>query len=239
LLARRSQSKIERPLAAGVLASGVAALFSAAVMPALLLTLLLLGALIASEEPDREPQPLPWSPAPAGFAAALAAGAVVFACLLAVSDYRLERFQRHPGTAEYASLLSLPVPVVSEDIYCSRVLASRCQAGGASSQYECWRTAVQAAARATRTADDMANAWYNLAQFTAAQNDVAGTRMALSHAIQSAPKWFKPHWAMAELAAQTGDRVNARAEEKRAESLDPKHDPELSASLASLKSKLN
>ena len=98
---------------------------------------------------------------------------------------------------------------------------------------------MRAAARATATADDTANAWYNLAQFTAAQNDVAGTRTALSHAIQSAPKWFKPHWAMAELAAQTGDRANARAEEERAESLHPKPDPELSASLANLKSRLN
>ncbi len=239
LRARRSQSKTAPLLAAGVLASAVAALFSAAVMPALLLTMLLLGMLIASEKPDRDPAPLRSSSVWA-FATPVFAGATVFVCLLTVSDYRLARFQRNPGVAAYNFLTSVPVPLVSEDIYCSRVLASACGAADAgASQYDCWRTAVRAAARATGTADDTANAWYNLAQFTAAQNDVGGTRMALSHAIQSSPKWFKPHWAMAELAARTGDRANARLEAERAEALDAKRDPELLASLANLKARLN
>jgi O-antigen ligase len=237
--ALRSQSNIAPELAAGLLASGVAAFFSAAVMPPLLLTLLILGVLSASEEPDRALQPSGSRLAWAGFAIPVGAVAGVFACLLAVSDFRLAAFQHHPGMAEYNSILNLPIPVAAEDIYGSRILASTCGKDSTASHYDCWRTAVQAAARATRTADDTANAWYNLAQFTAAQNDVPGTRTALSRAIQSAPKWFKPHWAMAELAARTGDRTTALAEEEHAESLDAKHDPELSASLANLKSRLN
>jgi O-antigen ligase len=236
--ALRSRAKIAPALAAGILASGIAALFSAAVMPPILLTLLLLGVLTASEMPDRAPQPAR-SRGWAAVAAPAAAGIAVFACLLAASDYCLAAFQRHPGVAEYNTVLSLPLPVAAEDIYVSRVLTSVCGKVNSGSLYDCWRTAVRAAARATATADDPANAWYNLAQFTAAQNDIGGTRMALTRASQSAPKWFKPHWAMAELSIRTGDRANARAEAERAASLNAKRFPELSASLANLQARLN
>jgi hypothetical protein len=208
-------------------------------MPPLLLTLVILGALTASEKSDRVPQPAATRFTWGAFAVPIGAAAGAFACLLAVSDFRLAAFQRHPGMAEYNSILNLPIPVAAEDMYGSRLLASACGKDASVSQYDCWRTAIRAAARATRTADDTANAWYNLAQFTAAQNDVAGTSMALSHAIEANPKWFKPHWAMAELASRTGDRGKARREEEIAESLTAKRDPELTASLLNLKARLN
>jgi O-antigen ligase len=236
--ANRSQSKFAPSLTAGILASGIAGLFSAAIMPPLLLTLLTLAALTALEEPDRALQSagsrLGWL----AFAAPVAAGVATFGCLLAISDYRLAAFQRHPGMAAYNSVLSLAVPVAAEDIYGSRMLASTCGTGVSGGRYDCWRTALRAAARATSTADDPANAWYNLAQFTAAQNDIGATRAALTNASRSAPQWFKPHWALAELSIRTGDRGIARAEAERAASLNSNHNPEFSASLATLQASL-
>jgi len=238
--ALRVQSKVAAPLAAALLASGVAAMFSAAVMPPLLLSLLIVGMLTASEQPDRRIAGTQSRLLLAGFAVPAAAGVVIFACLLAVSDYRLARFQRHPGIPEYNAIMRLQTSIAAEDVYCSRMLAASCSTStGPAGQYDCWRIAIQAAARGTKTADDLANAWYNLAEFTAAQNDVRGTRMALTQATEAAPKWFKPHWAMAELLARTGDTANARMEADRAASLDANRNPEFSRALAQLKARMD
>jgi len=232
--ALRAKSKSAAPLAAGVVASITAAMFSAAVMPPLLLTLLLIAILTASETPDRSGFKATSPSLAFGFAFPVSAAIAAFALLLAVSDYRLELFQQSPGVKQYKAMLSLPVPVAAEDIYCSRVLARAC-----GQQYECWSTAVHAAARATRTADDPANAWYNLAQFTAAVNDVRGTGNALAMASQAAPNWFKPHWAMAELLSKTGDAAGSRAEAERAVSLAATHDVEVSRALSRLTARNN
>src|SRR5204862_245938 len=47
--------------------------------------------------------------------------------------------------------------------------------------------------RASRTAEDPANAWYRLAAIQAAQNDRAGAEQALRAALSAHPHWFKPH----------------------------------------------
>jgi O-antigen ligase len=243
--AARFQSSAEgrdytRPLAAGLAASAVAAMFNAAVMPPLLLTLMMLGALIATERAGSSALSKRPVFAFAGMAVPVTAGIVAFACILGVSDYRLARFQAHPGAEQYRALLNTPVRVAAEDIYASRILASSCgKLTPVSARFECFRTATSAAARATTTADDPANAWYNLAQFTAAQNDVRGTRMALSRAIAAAPHWFKPHWAMAELLAQTGEVDRARAEATQAAALDSNHTPELTLALTRLNARLD
>ncbi len=235
---RDSETKVSALLAAGILASAIAGMFTAAIMPPLLLTLLMLGAIVAAEQPEPVSRPVSGLVL-AGAGIPVAVCVAVFVCLLAASDYRLALFQNHPGVNQYASLLRLPVPIAAEDIYCSRALSSLCRnAGSGTAQMECWRTATTAAARATRTADDSANAWYNLAQFTAAQNDISGTGMALDRAIAAAPNWFKPHWAKAALLAQTGDAGHARQEARQAEILDANHTPEFSGALAQLAARI-
>lgn len=142
---------------------------------------------------------------------------VAFALLLAVSDFRLAQFQRD---LHYARL-----PIAAEDIYCSRMLAKTS-----------YRTAIEAAARATTTADDPANAWYNLAVFTAATGDIAGTRRSLEEAARQSPNWFKPHWTLSRLLAQTGDLSQARHEADRALLLDANHHSEVIYSLFTIRS---
>ena len=142
----------------------------------------------------------------------LAAPVAAFALLLAVSDFRLAQFQRD---LHYARL-----PVAAEDIYCSRMLAKTSM-----------RTAIEAAVRATTTADDPANAWYNLAVFTAASGDIVGTRRSLEEAARQSPNWFKPHWTLARLLKQTGDATHAKLEADRALLLDANHHSEVLATL--------
>ena len=56
-----------------------------------------------------------------------------------------------------------------------------------------------AALRATKTAEDPFNAWFNLAILWASQDNVPATEKALDSAIAASPRWFKPHWTLAQL----------------------------------------
>ncbi|MES1262686.1 MAG: hypothetical protein ABUS49_13210, partial [Acidobacteriota bacterium] len=223
-------------LAAGLVASLAASMFDAASLGPLLLTLLLLAALIALE-PSRSPDRFsvrPWVFAAAG--GAPAACFVVYAAAVAVADFRLVRFQQAPGAGTYEATRRAHLPGAAEDIFCSRTLLNQCEGvTGMAARIECWRVAEQVAARATITADDTANAWYNLALFTAAQNDVRGTRMALERATQIAPVWFKPHWALANLLLRTGDSGAAATAAARAAWLNGNHDPEVLETLHKLR----
>jgi len=233
--ARRVQSPIAAPLTAAIIASAVASMFDAASLAPVLLTLLALSVLVALEPPGHlrrpERQPL--------FGRALcAAGAALlalFAVSLAVSDFKLGRFQKKPDRESYETARKWRLPGAAEDIYCSRILLNACQGTQTiPARIECWRIAEQAAAEAVNTADDPANAWYSLALFTALPNDLRGTEMALKRAIGAAPAWFKPHWSLAKLLAQTGNIRSALPEAERAAILDGNHDPEVAATLAEL-----
>ena len=87
--------------------------------------------------------------------------------------------------------------------------------------------AIQAAVAATRTAEDRANAWYNLATVLAANNDSVGVENSLRTAIAWAPNWFKPHWTLAQLLELTKRPQQALAEAAEAVKLDADHDPEV------------
>ena len=87
--------------------------------------------------------------------------------------------------------------------------------------------AMEAGTRAVSTAEDRANAWYNLAGLLAGNNDTAGVEHALRNAIVWAPNWFKPHWALAQVLALTGHREGALAEARAAVERDGGHDAQL------------
>ena len=99
------------------------------------------------------------------------------------------------------------------------VLSTRVQAA---------QQAMEAAIRATRTAEDRQNAWYNLARLLAGQNNPAGVERSLRNAIAWAPNWFKPHWVLAQLLEATGRHEQALAEAEVAFGLDNGRDPEVS-----------
>jgi len=230
----RARSPLTPTLAAALAASFTAALFGAAVLPPLLLTALILAVLIASE-PAAPTRPVR---APAAIAVPVAAALLAAAAVYTISDFRLARFQAHPTAAGYGQMTAGFARILPEDIYASRVLSEICSKMTAPiERFECWRTATIAAGNGTRTADDTANAWYNLAIFTALPNDVAGTRKALFEAIRIAPNWFKPHWILAELLARQGNIEEASVEASRALRLDAAKNPEVIATAERLRTK--
>jgi O-antigen ligase len=87
--------------------------------------------------------------------------------------------------------------------------------------------ASESAIRATGTAEDRQNAWYNLAMIAALRNDRAGVENALRQAVACAPNWFKPHWTLSQLLELTGRHEEARREATLAKELDGSHDPEV------------
>jgi tetratricopeptide (TPR) repeat protein len=94
-----------------------------------------------------------------------------------------------------------------------------------------WQQALAAALRATDSAEDPHNAWYNLAVFRAAQNNYGATESALRSAIRAAPHWFKPHWMLARFLQQTGRLAEAGREAALADSLDAGRHPEVRQNL--------
>jgi len=89
--------------------------------------------------------------------------------------------------------------------------------------------ATDSAVRATETAEDRQNAWYNLATIAALRNDRASVENGLRRAIACAPNWFKPHWTLSQLLELTGQHAEARREAAIAMDLDGGHDPEVTA----------
>ena len=87
--------------------------------------------------------------------------------------------------------------------------------------------AVESAIRATQTAEDRQNAWYNLATIAALRNDPSGVENGLRQAIASAPNWFKPHWTLSQFLELRGRHAEARREALLAIELDGGHDPEV------------
>jgi len=94
--------------------------------------------------------------------------------------------------------------------------------------------ALEAGARATTTAEDRQNAWYNLAQLFAATENSANVEHALRNAIAWAPNWFKPHWALAQLLELTGHHDQALTEARAAVERDAGHNPEVTETLNKL-----
>ena len=92
--------------------------------------------------------------------------------------------------------------------------------------------AQAAAARATQTADDPFNAWYNLAAVRRFGGDSAAAEGALRRAIAARPNWFKPHWTLARLLLLESRTAEAEPEAALALTLDGGKDPDVSANLS-------
>jgi O-antigen ligase len=118
------------------------------------------------------------------------------------------------GAAEAYQRLTQHAPAgFSADLYYSRSMAQLAQnIHDPPRALVAWQQGRQAAMRATETAEERQNAWYNLAEFAAADNDAAGVERSLRAAIAASPNWFKPHWALARLLASTGRLSEAEKE---------------------------
>jgi hypothetical protein len=146
-----------------------------------------------------------------------------FGIAVAWGDANLARFARTSDTAQaiavYNTMARSALPGPGDDLYCARRLAS-VPATDPAVRADAARAALEAAQRATVSADNPPNAWYNLAMFAAAQNDAAATEHALRTAVALAPGWYKPHWALANVLAATGREGEGRGEARQALWLD-------------------
>jgi O-antigen ligase len=251
-LCLRQRSGLQLALISALAAAATVSLFSVVTAGTLFATLLVIALLIAqsssSEDvftgsPSRRMPVLLFALSPI---LALMLGA--FGLVLLNHEFRLEQFERISGRgdptraiASYKQLqagtpiLRLGLAGTGEDAYCSRRLAALCGAAKTPmARFECARMATEAAARATSTSDNPSNAWYNLAMFTAAMNDMSGTEKALRRATTLSPNWFKPHWALANLLLIKGSRREAATEAERAVLLDGGKDPEVTSSLRAI-----
>jgi hypothetical protein len=178
--------------------------------------------------------------------ATAAAVLTVFAVRLTLADRALLAVQRNleggrlaEAAAAYERVRRWRAPAAAPDLWYSRKLGtSLSNSGNALERLQAWPGAVEAAVRATRTAEDRHNAWYNLAMFYAAQDDPARTEGALRAAAAAAPNWFKPHWMLARLLALAGRHEDALAEAQRAAELNGGKDLEVAQTLDEISAKV-
>jgi len=233
-------------LSSALAASCVASVFTAVTAGPIFATLLVIAMLIGMDSAERVSRAA-IKPAAAikpvmvfAVSAPIALCLAIFGVTLAAADFELASFQRGISDTvgsirRYNSSVRAALPGAAEDLYCARRLATIC---GATPDQEiqaaCVATATRAAARATRSADNPPNAWYNLGMFSAEQNDEARVEAALRTSASLAPNWFKPHWALANLLALTGRGAEAKREAERAFLLDAGKDTEVRQTLGKL-----
>ena len=226
-------------LGAGLIASIVCHQFTVFV-PATLLYFLFLAAILTATARPEAPPARPsrvwvWAPACVVLSSVFAyAGMRIVAADHARAVAARLIGARDPWSAAgaYAASLRWKLPGPGWDLAYSRrmsSLASILNPGPA--RDAAMREALEAARRATTTAEDRQNAYYNLAMLLAARNDARGVEQALRTAIAEAPAWFKPRWALAQLLAITGRRPEAREQAFAAMARDGGKNPEVAATL--------
>jgi tetratricopeptide (TPR) repeat protein len=171
-----------------------------------------------------------------------------FAIRLTASDHSLAKAQNRlkagdsaGAAASYASYRSGLLPgELAADLWYSRAsleLAKR--TSNPAIRIQALTLAQAAAARATQTADDPFNAWYNLAAFDALRGDSAAAERDLRLAIAARPNWFKPHWTLARLLQLESRLAEAEPEAARALYLDGGKNPEVSQTLTDVRAQLH
>jgi hypothetical protein len=99
--------------------------------------------------------------------------------------------------------------------------------------------AKAAASRATATAGDPSEAWYNLSAFDAINNNSSAVERDLRFAIAAWPNWFKPHWTLARLLTLESRRQEAEREAALAATLDGGKDTEVTQTLTDIRIRLH
>jgi len=168
-------------------------------------------------------------------ALAVAVALVYFGVRFAVSDRALALAQRDidsgdaaMAAAHYLEYEHWRLPGTAADLWYSRALLglahrTRSPATAVRATVEAGRAAL----RATATAEYPANAWYNLAEFYASQNDAADAETSLRAAISANNQWFKPHWTLAQLLLIDSRLNEAQQEAALAAALDGGKFPEV------------
>src|SRR3984957_12640459 len=200
----RSGNALGPPLGAAFVGLLVTQQFTAFVFTTALYFHLLVALLVVIAWPR-------WKPAPVGPPRPLVLVPVVLASLifaayttrlvmadraLAITWQRIAESDVAGASAAYRSVEAWDRWGATSDLSYSRAMQQAAMATPIfSTRLAARQEALEAGVRAVRSAEDRHNAWYNLAQLLAAQNDASGAERALRNAIAWAPHWFKPHWA--------------------------------------------
>ncbi|HTM51003.1 MAG TPA: O-antigen ligase family protein [Bryobacteraceae bacterium] len=225
--AQRAEGALGGLLGACFAAGLVANQFVVFTAPTALYFYLVTAMLVSQGKPVGAPNrlsPLVWAP--------LSIVLAVLAARLLAADYLLERLRLDldSGSSPDAALQYQRVRAwgLTADIWYSRRMAEAARAAGDPvSQLRAWQQALEAGYRATKTAEDPHNAWYSLATLHARQDDFFQTEKCLRGAIQAAPRWFKPHWMLAQTLLAKGRRDEARGEARLAAELNGGRNPEV------------
>jgi len=132
---------------------------------------------------------------------------------LSLAQHRIGTADIEGARAAYRVVETWGPPGGRADLYYSRSMASI--AGSTpvfQTRLDAWSEAMRAGAMAAEHSEQRQNAWYSLATLFAAQNNPASVERALRMSIAWAPRWFKPHWALAEFYRANGRRQDAIVE---------------------------
>jgi O-antigen ligase len=229
-------------LAAALTAAIVCQQFVVLTISTALYFYLLLSIIVASTVPARQFKPRRFS---AFFAAPISFILLIFATRLLLADHALATAERRiaagdvPGAADaYRRVQRWEPSRGDSDLRYSReMLRLATSTPVFPTSVAAAQQASDAALRATTTAEDPQNAWYNYATIAALRNDRAGVENGLRHSIAAAPNWFKPHWTLAQFLELTGRHAEARREASRALDLDAGHDPEVASTTSGILSR--
>jgi O-antigen ligase len=207
-------------LGAGFLAALVASQFLAFTLPTALLFYTMLAVLCSPSAPGASQA----AARPPKFA--LAAAALLFtaaAFSLAWSDFWIARTRDSLAQGkweiameEYGHARRGVLFGTAADLWYSRAMAAALQKPLLKPPAAAWQQAFDAALRASQASEERANACYNLAAFYALRNDFSRTEQSLRAAIDWAPRWYKPHWMLAQVLRESGRMAEAEAEAERA-----------------------
>ena len=113
-----------------------------------------------------------------------------------------------------------PGPTTADLWYSRALLDTASHAANPATRIPLLARSATLALRATKTAEDPFNAWFQLAILCASQDNRPATESSLRSAIAAHPLWFKPHWTLARLLLQESRRVEAEREASLAVDLD-------------------
>jgi O-antigen ligase len=235
--------RLKQPAFAGALVAGlVAQQFIAFTGPTAVIFLVTLGLLVALDTQKGEPKRrAPFVAISVAIAAALVYGAIRLATAdhaLALTKQRIDEADVAAASEQYHIYERWRLPGGSADVWYSRaLLALSAQSPQPQVRREAAALALSAAMRGTETAEDPFNAWYNLAIVCGRREDGACVDRALQASIAAHPRWFKPHWTLAQVLFVKGRMEDALREATIAAELDGHKHREVSGSLEGIRGK--
>ena len=227
---------IRAALAAGI----VSQQFTVFTVPAALIFYTTIALAVAIAEEPTEPR-RSWRFQLASAPVALAL--LYLAARFTISDHALALARRSveagdlpSAVAHYGRYQRWNLPGTSADLWYSRALFGLAQkTPDFTLRFQTIAQSGAAAVRATKTAEDPFNAWFNLALLYASQNDAPQTERSLRAAVAASPNWFKPHWTLAQLLRLEHRMEEAEREAALAAELDAGKNPEVAQTLAEIR----